>query len=327
MLLFKKEMSIFDDFDCTRGGRLGSASSNRSSQTMSLEQTLFNASSRGLCEKIKTILADEKKKDFLKLFNGFNAFHIAIKKGHIKVVELLLDSFPQYLTSRTNDNRNGEMIAAFEGFSTILELLFSKKAVSTDSIDSTECIDNEGNTVMHYACWGGRIECVLFLVERGKYTSTLKNNDSVLPIQFAVAGNHTEVVRYLLQRQQVDDTSDGSATGITTIHRACSHGALQSLQVIIDYLQQADSPHGVDIGEVLNNMVATNGSPAVHLAAQHGHLHIVQYLATFPSLRFDISNDYGLTALHYACIGYDRYYSPLFMNHSFSLLLVVIVIS
>lgn len=296
-------MSIFDDFDCTRGGRLGSASFNRSPETISLEQSLFNASSRGLCEKIKTILANEKKKDFLQLFNGFNAFHIAIKKGHIKVVELLLDSFPQYLFSRTNDNRTGEMIAAFEGFSAILELLVLKKTISTDSNDSTECIDNDGNTVMHYACWGGRIECVRFLDEIGKYTYTKKNNDSILPIQFAVAGNHTEVVRYLLQRQQVDDTADGSATGITTIHRACSHGALQSLQVILEYLQEVESSHSIDIGEILNNMLATNGSPAVHLAAQHGHLPILQYLASFPSLRFDISNDYGLTALHYACIG------------------------
>lgn len=48
---------------------------------------------------------------------------------------------------------------------------------------------------------------------------------------------------------------------------------------------------------------AYNGNTAIHLACQHDHIDITRYLVEVCSAGMDVQNDYGLTPLHFSCIG------------------------
>ena len=185
------------------------------------------------------------------------------------------------------------MLAAFENQIQVLESLHKYDSLNTSSSGEgkEEPVDQNGNTALHYAAWGGSLECVQYLVEVCGKRCDVVNHDSILPLQFAAAGNFTAIVQFLAGRSAASDKEDCSISGLSTLHRAAAYGSLDTMRILLE--QQS-----YDL-----NLKTANGSTALHLASQHGHFSVVAYLLERVGVQIDEGNDYGLTALHYACIG------------------------
>lgn len=260
----------------------------------------------------------------------------ACKKNHTHIIEYLLQNYSPYPSSSSDDaggeegrgidiceqlsqdGRTARMIAAFEGHIDVLRLLQTHIFAHSSAPAGTDIVlpqpfssldinaqDSAGNTALHHCCFGGSVACAQYLVDECGADYLLKNKEGMLPIQFAVAGNHTELVSYLhklppitttttsTSNANINSSDDASESGINSLHRAAMHGSLETLKMLIDEkIIEGNSP-------------MPNLNTALHLSSQRGMSHIVDYLITHPSIDVDINaqNEYGLSPLHFACIG------------------------
>ena len=247
---------------------------------------LFKAASSNQLEIVTTILLDNPAISIDEQVNGFDSFLIAAKKGHFRIVSFIHSHFPSIIKSQTSDNqRNALLLAAYEGHFDIVNY------VSTYLADTADMV---GNNALHYACWGGHLEIVIFLIEKMEIDANTKNFEGMTPLQFATAANHLEVVQYLTSRSGGLLTMEVSSFGYNSLHRAAMYGSINTLKVILRESQ--------NVTELLESK-AENGTNALHLASQNGHFDAVELLVTEYKAPLNSQNDYGLTPLHLACIG------------------------
>jgi len=93
-------------------------------------------------------------------------------------------------------------------------------------------IDGAAESELHGAAWGGDLERVTRLVERG---ADVNWRDSIGETAlFGAAGwGHAEVVRYLLG-VRADCNIAESTMGYTPLHWAASHGNLETIQILVE---------------------------------------------------------------------------------------------
>lgn len=259
---------------------------------------LFRASSSGNMKRVQELLlsSPENMPSPYELVNGFNSLHISSKKGFKEIVSFLLYQFPLLLNTTTSDGRTALMLAAYEQKLEVLKILrniiLSSNTTNNNNESVPDPVDGKGNAAIHYAAWGGSLECTKYLVEDCQMNPLIKNTEGVTPIHFAVAGNFVDIVAYLSKFSVAStDGFSESSEGFNALHRAAMYGSLNSLQLLLQ-----DCELAVD-------GVTSNGSTALHLSCQHGHLEVVQFLVMNYNADINAANSYGLTPLMFACLG------------------------
>jgi ankyrin repeat protein len=258
---------------------------------------LFSAASRGDASAFSRALAEEGDAEgqysVFEAVNGLNAVHIASRKNNIQIMEMILEKYGvRALESCTEDGRSPLMVAAAENAVEIMRLLCAQvKTLNGDVASYVMKADAAGNTALHHAAWRGNLPaCRTLIEELGCDNPFVKNNDGMTPQQFAAAGNHTEVVEYLLRLQETaHHGAEASKTGINDLHRACMHGALETVALLLSR-HQADA-----------SARTSNGNNALHVAAQNGYASIVKYLVEEAGVEMNVQNKFGLTPLHLGC--------------------------
>ena len=287
-------MSIFDE-EAFGGGR-------KNNETI---LQLFNAASRNRVDVVVTLLTtlDSTTCNLQEEVNGINSFLIACKKGHTSIVEIFVQYHPTMLESCTSGNqRNGLMLAAFEGHDPMVQYLSQFNAMK-------QARDNTQNNALHYASWGGHLNIVKYLIDQCAYDPTTTNAEGLSALQFATAGNHIEVVQYLTNKLDVNQVAELSGacseSGYNSLHRAALCGSLDALKLLLP-CTTVDVANATNSSSMLAlvDAKAVNGSTCLHLAAHHGHVNIVTFLVTSYGANVHAMNDYGLTPLMFACIGY-----------------------
>jgi ankyrin repeat protein len=329
--------SILDDFShYSRPSRSSATQNIVSSPPLSLEMQLFNACSRGKGDVAEELLLTSKSTINLHhVVNGYNIAHITAKKGHCGILRLILDKDRSllYVATDNEEKKICEMIAASEGHLSILEILheFDEKLQDTSSfsLGSRIVTDSRGNTAIHYCCWNNQLNCCRYLVEICGRNPFQVNNDNIPPIQIAAAGNYTEIVSYLLslekdriQEKEKEKKEEGpdsvengvdtldsalpgslkeqpSISGMNSLLRACEYGSLETIKLLFNNR----STHNIESSN-LALVKADNGSGLLHYATKYGHYSVVEFLCSQTNIDINDTNNYGLTALHYACIGY-----------------------
>jgi ankyrin repeat protein len=109
---------------------------------------------------------------------------------------------------------------------------------------------------MEAACRRGDIDAVKALVAIDSRRAYMPDSNGITPIHRAAAGNHVEVMEYLIEQRA--DTNALDRYGDTPLKRACYDGFVDSANVLIFA--------GADV-----NLADSLGKTPLHHAAERGH--------------------------------------------------------
>ena len=182
------------------------------------------------------------------------------------------------------------MLAAAEGSTDVIKILMATTSPQSQS-EFVNLQNTAGNSALHYGVWNGHEDCCKYLVDNYNANPMLKNKDGMTPIQFAAAANHAGLVGYLSSFGS-EAVSSVSASGLNNLHRACMHGAFDTVVALVSVQQMDPSIHALG-----------TGNTAIHLAAKGGYNDIVRFLLDQSLTDKDAQNKHGLTPLHFACNG------------------------
>jgi uncharacterized protein len=125
--------------------------------------------------------------------------------------------------------------------------------------------NQDGFTPLALACYFGQYEAARYLAFKGAdVNQPLKGDSGIRPIHLAVAGNHLDIVRMLIEHDvQINVQHD---TGITPLHYAAKHGNPDMLITLLE--------EGADV-----NITMEDGMLAADLAREHGYTEIAEILS------------------------------------------------
>lgn len=165
-----------------------------------LHRAVFNNS-----EKIVSLIIEELKKrigfesrvalsNFIneKTNEGITALHYAAYKGNITIAKLLIQN-GAVVEMVTNRGKNVMHLAAEGNQPSIMYYFIAYQAQDIISID------DYGSTPLHWACYAGAEEAVLFLLSL-KANIDAKDKEGITPLNLAVQSKREKIVKLLLQR-------------------------------------------------------------------------------------------------------------------------------
>ncbi|XP_026377439.1 ankyrin repeat domain-containing protein 49-like isoform X2 [Papaver somniferum] len=115
--------------------------------------------------------------------------------------------------------------------------------------------EDDGESLLHAAATGGRLNVCKYLVETLKVDVDFKDGDGYVPLHHAIFKGHLDIVRYLLEKgAKADASSDGN---YTPLHIAAKTGDTKIITLLLS--------SGVHID------AATRIGTALQYAAGHGH--------------------------------------------------------
>ena len=122
--------------------------------------------------------------------------------------------------------------------------------------------DDTQRTPLHLASAGGHSDCVEYLIELKADVTARSRDNELTPLHEAGSGEAAELL--LLARADVDAPD---AWGMTPLHLAAEHGALDVVRCLLQYRADARRADGL-------------GRTPLHLAAARGRKAVVEELAS-----------------------------------------------
>ena len=145
-------------------------------------------------------------------------------------------------------------------------------------------------TPLHYACQGGHMNIVQYLITELGCDPVVPNIYGSLPLHIACRHGHLDVTKYLITEQNCNPMCENKDKW-TPLHYACQGGRMNIVQYLITEL-------GCDI-----RASSIYGSLPLHIASRHGHLDVTKNLITEQNCNPMCENKDKWTPLHYACQG------------------------
>lgn len=246
--------------------------------------SLLNAATEGYVCATKTLLA-KGADPLVTLDNGESCIHRAALNGHLEVVEILLDYIPVDIKTKTM--WTPLHLACAQEQKEIVTFLLNKGADAT-------LVNDSGNTCLHLVCYPGVMELVRLFAAVNPINST--NAENKTPLALACCSGNLDMVDYLLALGADPQIQDKN--GCTCLHRAAGLGHLEVVDKIsqlvpldvkniydLTALMQAAMMGEVEVVKclILNGAdysLATEKelATALHIAAAHGHLEVVDLL-------------------------------------------------
>ncbi|XP_071084417.1 ankyrin repeat domain-containing protein 29-like [Haliotis cracherodii] len=149
------------------------------------------------------------------------------------------------------------MTAAYEGQVDVVKILVSEGA-------DVSLVDEDGNNTLHYACIGGDVETVKFVLSLHVVDINSRGEASMTPVMAAAEWGHRDVVELLVSEGA--DVSQVAEGGDNTLHYACSGGDVETVKCVL-------SLNVVDI-DARNN----DGQTVADVARRGGHQKVVKLL-------------------------------------------------
>ncbi len=217
--------------------------------------------------------------------SGNTPLHIATKNRHVELTNLLLEHANKLHFNKENADQNGAHLNNEEGH------VDEVKGVLEHSESYIKEKNNDGNTPLHLAMEEGHTKVVQFLL---KYCITLdlevENVAGQTPLHLAILGGHDEVVKVWLEHAELNlkvENKDGN----TLLHLASLGGHVKVVNIMLEYRTEF-------------NLVSTNkdGNSIFHLATKGGHVEVVKVFMEDSDVKYLLNyhNDYGNTPLHLA---------------------------
>ena len=244
---------------------------------------------------------------------GMTCLHYAAEGNHVDVVRYLITKCNCDPAMTTDKYRNTVLHkAAAHGSLDVMKYLINHhncNPMATNELDKTilhyavkhievvkyliiECncdpmtvINDDGDTVLHYAAKKGLLDLLKFMINHHNCNpmATNKRGKTI----FHCAMKHIEVVKYLIIECNCDPMTVINDDGDTVLHYAAEEGLLDLLKVMINH-------HNC-------NLMATNKWGETILYCAEGHIEVVKYLIIEcncdPMTVINYDRD---TVLHYA---------------------------
>ena len=121
---------------------------------------------------------------------GFTALHYAVNNGNLLIVQLL-KQYGAKFEEVTNLGKNAVHIAAEANQVTMLMYLILNEALDIF------CLDENGSTPLHWACYSGAFEAVDYLLSL-KADINAQDKERITPLFLAVDNKRENIVRILL---------------------------------------------------------------------------------------------------------------------------------
>ncbi|XP_067650426.1 ankyrin repeat domain-containing protein 50-like [Haliotis asinina] len=133
---------------------------------------------------------------------GYKVLHWGCSGGHLDVVKYLLSLCILDINSRANIGKTPLMKAAHEDHTDIVELLVRKGA-------NVLQVDGTGSNVLHWACSGGHLDVVKYLLSLCVLDINSRAQGGRTPLMEAAFKEHRDIVELLVRKgadvSQVDD--------------------------------------------------------------------------------------------------------------------------
>lgn len=205
-----------------------------------------------------------------------SAFVDAARCGHLAVMQLLLDRYPE----RIRPGKLSEALswAASEGHIEVVAILLSKPELVPDQwtlhgccgsghvdiarlllADERVVVDDDQPNPLIAAAYDGHIEMTRFLLTYNDGKRRIKREQEILRI--AATNGHSEIVRLLLDDEELDPNWKRGEV----FREACARGKLECARVLVEYGIRAN---------VDNNY-------SLRFAASNGREEVVAWLLTF----------------------------------------------
>ncbi|KAM3379203.1 ankyrin repeat-containing protein [Capsicum galapagoense] len=250
-----KVKDIIQNFDSSKGGKELLSLQNQQGET-----ALYIAAENG-----HTLVVVEMMKHLdlqvasLVANNGYDAFQIAAKQGHLDILKELLHSFPNLVMATDSSNSTALHTAAAQGHVDVVNLLLE--------IDSNlaKIARNNGKTVLHTAARMGHLEIVKSLLSKDPEIGFRTDSKGQSALHMAVKGQNIGIVLELIKpNPSVLALEDNK--GNRVLHIATKKGRPQIVQCLI-------SIECIDL-----NAINKAGETALDIAEKFGMPELVSIL-------------------------------------------------
>ncbi|CAN6969859.1 unnamed protein product [Brassica rapa subsp. trilocularis] len=175
---------------------------------------ILSAVSEGDAECIGILRSKVTPAECLKSDQGDSILHLAAGCGHVELVKIIASAWPFLLMERDSKYQLPLHVAARAGHvSVVLALVqivtFVSDKMSREGMEGLNPYvlkNNDGDTALHLAMKCLNVYCVIPLGETYPQAWFLANNKGISPLFIAVQEGFTELVKYLLENLDNDET-------------------------------------------------------------------------------------------------------------------------
>ena len=216
--------------------------------------------------------------------NGRRVLHIAAKKGHLQFVQYLVEE--KTIVNQIND-QDGDTplhLAALKGHSATCTILLEEGA-------QIDVCNRKRHTALHVAILGKHVETAKLLLTWGFRATTL----GVLhypALHYAAYSGYSDLIRPLLAAEADPEATDQD--NYTALAIAAKEGHVHFARDLFLAVEDTSGGRKLKAGPT----EASEISP-MHLAAEHGHLDMVQLLQKHGE-NGNTTDDFGNRAIHRA---------------------------
>lgn len=187
---------------------------------------LYDAAKYGCLSRVKAAWVNGASIN-TKLPNGATALLVAAERGHVAVVEFLLDHGADIKIRDTATGSTALWFAAQNGHANVVELLLYEGA-------DVEARDKANNvTALWAASERGHTKAAGLLLNNGAEANTKRPEDDISALYLASQNGHLEVVKLLLNKGAMADTKR-SNDGVTALFIASENGHAKIVKQLSD---------------------------------------------------------------------------------------------
>ncbi|WVZ08410.1 hypothetical protein V8G54_021756 [Vigna mungo] len=239
-----------------------------SKRNNSCETALYVAADNGHLDIVKELIRyhDAGLAGF-KARNGFDAFHIAAKNGHLGkslndlkwILKVLMEFIPEISMTVDLTNTTALHTAAAQGHIEVVNFLLENGSSLVTIAKSN------GKTVLHSAARNGHVEVVKAILNKEPEITVRMDKKGQTGLHMAVKGQNLELVDELVKlNSSLANMVD--AKGNTALHIATRKGRLQVVQKLLD------------CKEIDTDVINKSGETALDAAEKNGRLEISNFL-------------------------------------------------
>jgi len=237
-------------------------------------KNLLDAADKGDIHEAKKLISEKADTEIKDLMLGNRPLHIAAQKGHINIVDLLIQS-GAIVDAKNRSERTPLHLAAIKNHSNIIKLLIQNGA----DIEAQEKYN--GYRPLHIVVLNGYTNTAKMLLQNGANIET-QDEKNRTPLHIAAMYGKTETAKMLLQNGANIEAMDNY--GRTPLHTAARYGKIEIAKMLLQ--------NGANI-EARDR----SGSTPLHVAALFGRTETAKMLLQ-NGANIEAMDNYGNTPLH-----------------------------